>query len=264
MKLRVTKRDVLRGSVAGTQGHAARCAAQALFEAGGRTILPAPGQSAVRAAVEREASRVLASAGLLEAGAATSLHVLEGGAVRATATQTARAAGRQILRSVGAAAGAGAAIDGGWALVHAVRSVRRGSMTQREAVVHVVREATTGAAATAAGASAAVLLVALTGGVAAPAAWQTRSRASQSSSLRRPSSVHPGGASLRRWVRWRYFAESIFQHLEADRQEPGREDPRPSLLPHHWKATCDSVHKFVEQETSNPIWRESIRNRIFV
>ena len=118
--------------------------------------------------------------------------------------------GDRILRSVGAAAGAGAAIDGGWALVHAVRSVRRGSMTQREAVVHVVREATTGAAATAAGASAAVLLVALTGGVAAPAAWQTRSRASQSSSLRRPSSVHPGGASLRRWVRWRYFADPSF------------------------------------------------------
>src|SRR5579859_5376950 len=163
MKLRVTRRDALRGSVAGTQGHVARCAAQALFEGGGRSVLPAPMQSAVRLAVEREASRVLAAVGLLEARATSQM--LEGGAARAVAVQTARAAGRQILRSVGAAAGAGAVIDGGWALIQAVRRVRRGAMTQREAVAHVAREATTGAAATAAGTTAAILLVALTGGV---------------------------------------------------------------------------------------------------
>ena len=166
---RVTRRDALRGSVAGTQGHAARYAAQALFEAGGRAVLPAPVRSAVRVAVEREASRVLAAVGLLESGATRPM--LEGGAARAAAVQTARVAGRQILRSVGAAAGAGAVIDGGWALVQAVRRVRRGSMTQREAVTHVAREATTGAAATAAGTTAAIVLVALTGGVAAPAVF---------------------------------------------------------------------------------------------
>jgi hypothetical protein len=171
MKFRVTGRDALRGTVAGTQGHVTRAAAQALFEAGGRTILPAPVQSAVRVAVEREASRVLAGVGLLESGAAATAQVVEGGAARAVAVQTARAAGRQVLRSVGAAAGVGAVIDGGWALVQAVRAVRRGSMTQREAAAHVAREATTGAAATAAGATAAVLLVALTGGVAAPAVF---------------------------------------------------------------------------------------------
>jgi hypothetical protein len=169
MKFRVTRRDALRGSVAGTQGHAARCAAQALFETGGRAVLPAPVQSAVRVAVEREASRVLAAVGLLESGATRQM--LEGSAARAAAVQTARVAGRQILRSVGAAAGAGAVIDGGWALVQAVRRVRRGSMTHREAVTHVAREATTGAAATAAGTTAAILLVALTGGVAAPAVF---------------------------------------------------------------------------------------------
>jgi hypothetical protein len=169
MKLRLTGRDALRGSIAGSKGHAARCAAQTLFEAGGRAVLPAPVQSAVRVAVEREASRVLAAVGLLDSGAAAPL--LEGGAVRAVAAQSARAAGRQILRSVGAAAGAGAVVDGGWALLQAVRRVRRGSMTQREAVAHVAREASTGAAATAAGTTAAILLVALTGGVAAPAVF---------------------------------------------------------------------------------------------
>ncbi len=178
MKFRVTRRDALRGSVAGTQGHAARCAAQALFEAGGRTVLPAAVQGAVRTAVEREASRVLAGVGLLESGATTTARMLEGGAARAAAVQTARAAGRQILRSVGAAAGAGALIDGGWALVQAVRRVRSGSMTQREAAAHVAREATTGAAATAAGTTAAVLLVALTGGVAAPAVFVVGAAAS--------------------------------------------------------------------------------------
>jgi hypothetical protein len=178
MKFRVTRRDALRGSVAGTQGHAARCAAHALFEAGGRAVLPAPVQSAVRVAVEREASRVLAAVGVLESGTTSAARMLEGGAARTVAGQTARAAGRQILRSVGAAAGAGAVIDGGWALVQAVRGVRRGSMTRREAAEHVAREAATGAVATAAGATAAVLLVALTGGVAAPAVFLVGAAAS--------------------------------------------------------------------------------------
>jgi hypothetical protein len=176
MKFRVTRRDALRGSFAGTQGYAARCAAQALFDAGGRAVLPAPIQSAVRVAVEREASRVLAAVGLLESGATRQM--LEGGAARAVAEQTVRAAGRQILRSVGTAAGAGAVIDGGWALVQAARRVRRGSMTHREAAALVAREAATGAAATAAGTTAAILLVALTGGVAAPAVFLVGAAAS--------------------------------------------------------------------------------------
>ena len=51
-------------------------------------------------------------------------------------------------------------------------------MTQRQAAAYVVREASTGAAATAAGATAAVLLVALTGGVAAPAVFLVGAAAS--------------------------------------------------------------------------------------
>ncbi len=188
----MTRRDALRASAAGTQGHAARCAAQALFEAGGRSVLPAPVQSALRVAVEREASRVLATVGLLESGATSTARVLEGSAVRAATAQTVRAAGRQIAKSVGAAAGAGAVIDGGWALVRAVRAVRRGSMTQREAVADVVREATTGAAATAAGATAAVLLVALTGGVAGPAVFFVGAATSMGAK-----------AGLDRWLRLR-------------------------------------------------------------
>jgi hypothetical protein len=79
---------------------------------------------------------------------------------------------------VGAAAGAGALIDGGWALVQVVGRVKRGVMTRRQAVGHVAREASTGAAATAAGTAAAVLVVALTGGIGAPAVFLVGAAAS--------------------------------------------------------------------------------------
>lgn len=177
MHFRVTRRDAVRASIAGVQGSAARSAAQTLFEAGGRAILPEAVQTAVRSTVERETSRVLAGVGLLESGAG-SVKLLEGGAARALVAQTARAAGRQILRSVSAAAGAGAVVDGGWAFVKAIGKVRRGAMTERQAVAFVAREATTGAAATAAGTSAAILLVALTGGIAAPAVLMVGAAAS--------------------------------------------------------------------------------------
>jgi hypothetical protein len=147
-----------------------------LFEAGGKTVLPEAMQSAVRGAVERQASRILEGVGLLESGSRAA-RLLEGGAARAVSA-SARAAGRQILRDVGAAAGAGALVDGGWALIRAVRNVRLGTMTHREATSFVVREASTGAAATAAGATAAVVLVALTGGVAAPAVFLVGAAAS--------------------------------------------------------------------------------------
>lgn len=178
---RLTRQDALRGAVAGAQAVAARGAAHALFEAGGRKILPPSVQRAVRRAVERHASRLLAGAGIVESGAAT-VRMIEGRAaeasVQAAAGQTARAVGRQLLRGTMAAASAGAVIDGGWALLQAVRGVRRGSMTQRQAVAHVAREAGTGAAATVAGAAAAALLVAVTGGVAAPAVFVVGAAAS--------------------------------------------------------------------------------------
>jgi hypothetical protein len=198
--LRVSRRDAIRSGVAGAQGVASRGAAQALFHAGGRRVLPELVQRAVRGAVEREASRLMAGFGLLERGAAsaaasttastaastaasttasttastaasTAASAVPGTAMRAVAAQGARAAGREILRGVTVAAGAGALIDGGWALVQAVRGVRRGTMSRKQAAVHVAREATTGAAATAAGTAAAALLVVVTGGVAAPAVF---------------------------------------------------------------------------------------------
>lgn len=194
MRFRVTRRDALRGSIAGTRGAAARGAAQALFEAGGRSVLPEAVQGAVRSAVERQASLALAGVGLLESGAATTARAIEGGAGRAMVLQTTRAAGRQILRGVGAAAGAGALLDGGWALVQAVRRVRGGTMTRREAAGYVVREASTGAAATAAGTLAAVALVAMTGGVAAPAVFLVGAAASVGAKAGLDQWLHARGA----------------------------------------------------------------------
>jgi hypothetical protein len=179
MKLvRMTRFDAIRGAIAGTKAVSVRAAAHALFEAGGRKVLPAAVQRAVRSAVESEASRLLVGVGVLEQGASTAVRMFEGGAARAVAAQGAREASKQILKGVGAAAGAGAVVDGGWALVQAVRGVQRGAMTRREAAGYVAREASTGAAATAAGTAAAALLVAATGGVAAPAVFMVGAAAS--------------------------------------------------------------------------------------
>jgi hypothetical protein len=180
MTVRVSRIDALRGAVAGSAGTSLHQAAQALFEAGGRRVLPVVVQRAVRTTVEREASRLLSGVGMLRQSAAAAGRVLDAGAVgaRTTAVQSARAAGRQILRSVGTAAAAGALVDGGWATVQAVTRVRAGSMSQREAVAHVAQEAGTGAAATAAGTAAAALLVAVTGGVGAPAVFVVAAAAS--------------------------------------------------------------------------------------
>ena len=129
--------------------------------------------------------------------------MLEGGAARALAMQTARAAGRQVLRSVGHRGQApGALLDAeAGRSIHAVGRVRDGSMTRGEAASLVAREATTGAAATAAGATAAVLLVALTGGVAAPAVFVVGAAASIGAKVtldrwlhvRAPTEIHVRG-----------------------------------------------------------------------
>ena len=163
--------DAVRAALAGAGAVRLRLAGTALFEVGGWRVLPPVVQRAARSAVEREASRVLAAFGVAE-------RALEGGAVRTLAVRGARAAGRQVAVGVAAAAGSGALVDGGWALVQAVRRVRKGSMTRAEAAAHVAREAGTGAAATAAGTAAAALLVTLTGGVAAPALFVTAAAAS--------------------------------------------------------------------------------------
>jgi hypothetical protein len=173
---RLRRLDALRAGIAGSRAVSIRAAAQALFEAGGRRVLPTAVQSAVRGAVERQAAGLLSAVGVAE-------RALEGGAARTVATQGARAAGRQIARGITAAAGAGALVDGGFALAHVVPRVRAGSMTRRHAAMHVAREAGTGAAATAAGTAAAALLVAMTGGVAAPALFVVAAAASVGAKL---------------------------------------------------------------------------------
>jgi hypothetical protein len=164
----------MRGAVAGAEAVGALSGAYLLFEAGGKAVLPSSLQGALRAVLEGEAARVftgMTPPGLLESGVCAAAQAAPASTGRVVAAQAVRAAGRQVLRRVGAAAGAGALIDGGWALVHAVRCVKRGTMTRRQAVQHVAREATTGAAATVAGTAAGVLVVAATGGVAVPAVF---------------------------------------------------------------------------------------------
>jgi hypothetical protein len=164
---RQTGRDLARGGIAGAEGVATRDAAQVLFRLGGWRVLPASARDWLRSTVERRASEVLAGAALFESRAATS----------ATAT-TLRAAGLRVVGRLGVAAGAGALIDGSWATAQAVRRVREGALSPRQATAYVVREVCTGAAATAAGAGAAAALVALTGGVAAPALFVVGAAAS--------------------------------------------------------------------------------------
>jgi hypothetical protein len=165
----VGARDAARSALAGAQGVSTRAAANVLFEAGGHTILPATVQTAVRGAVEHEATRWMLQAGIAGARGGAAPAVLENAAARVVAVTTVEAAGRQIVRALGVSAVVGAAIDGGWALVAATKRVREGTMSRRQAALHVVREAGTGAAAVALGAAASTTLVALTGGVAAPA-----------------------------------------------------------------------------------------------
>jgi hypothetical protein len=172
--LRLGRLDAIRAGFAGSRAVAVRSAAKALFEAGGKDVLPATVQKAIRGAVESEASRMLMAVGLAE-------RALEGGtaeAARAATVVGARAASRQVLRGITSAAGAGALIDGGWALFQAARRVRAGTMTKRQAAGHVAREAGTGAAATAAGTAAAALLVAVSGGIATPAVFIVAAAAS--------------------------------------------------------------------------------------
>ena len=168
---RLGRLDAVRAGISGTRAVAARGAAQVLFEAGGARVLPAPVQRMVRSAIEREASRMLSAVGVAE-------RALGGGATRAAAVQGVRGASRQLLRGVALSAGAGAALDGGWALWQSSRRVRAGTMTTRQAAAYVAREASTGAAATAAGTAAAALLIAMTGGLAAPAVFVVAAMAS--------------------------------------------------------------------------------------
>ena len=149
---RPSRLDSVRGAIAGSRAVAIGMAARALFEAGGRRLLHPTLQRAVRGAVEREASMVLSTAGV-------AARAIEASPAPMMAVRGARAASRQLVRGVAGAAAAGAALDGGWALLKAVRKVRKGEMTGRQAAVQVTRAAGAGAAAPAAGPAAAALLI---------------------------------------------------------------------------------------------------------
>jgi len=172
--IRVTKRDALRAMIAGARGVALRPIAQRLYELGGRAVLPPVAQGAIRGALETEATRLFAGAGLLVEGASVMKSLpgrLASETTKTVAATTAKAAGQQLLKGIGRAAGVGALIDGAWGAAEAGYRYKKGTMTARQAAVHVAKEAGTGAAATAAGAAAAALVVTMTGGVAIPAVF---------------------------------------------------------------------------------------------
>jgi hypothetical protein len=187
----VTIADSLRAALAGGEAAKLVASSAALFEAGGKHVLSASTQKAVREVAQRGASRAIAMAtGPVLEGAAelagkplAALGTKAGAAmglkssVAATATkelakgagkEAIRAAGREVLKGAGKAAGIGFVLDGAVAGFEAVVAVRNGSSDKKTAAKYVAKEATTGAIATGAGVLLGAGLVALTGGIAAP------------------------------------------------------------------------------------------------
>ena len=170
-------RNLVMGAIAGQGALGVQHAAQALYEAGGKRLL---GQS-LQAGVQKICTRgaldtitVLAPT-LLVAGAAEAAAVALPARLRAltvaagaATVQTARAAGAQVLRGALRAGGAGLVIDGALGAVSGLWAYRRGSMTGKQACVHTVTEAGTGAVSTATGVALAAGVIALTGVLAAP------------------------------------------------------------------------------------------------
>jgi hypothetical protein len=161
----------LRAAIAGSEAAKLAGSATALFEAGGKHILAAGTQKLVRETAEKSASAAIATvtSPLLGPGAAKPILALASReTVKTIAKQSARAAGSQVLRGAGKAAGIGFVIDGAVAGVEAGLAYRNGSIDRNTAMKHVATEAATGAVATATGVLLGAGLVALTGGVAAP------------------------------------------------------------------------------------------------
>jgi hypothetical protein len=177
--------DSLRAAIAG--GEAARLLGSSaiIFEAGGKHLLSATTQRAVREVAERGAKDaiLLATGPVLEsasglangmngAKAALSFGSKSANGARSIALSTGehaiRIAGKEILKGVGKAAGIGFVLDGAVSSVEAIMAVRNGSSDKPTAIKYVATEATTGAIATGAGVLLGASLVALTGGIAAP------------------------------------------------------------------------------------------------
>jgi len=168
--------NVVMGAVAGQGALGVQHAAQALYEAGGKRLLSDGVQAGVRRICTRGAldtitvlAPTLLVAGAAEAGmsATPGLRALTL-SVGTAATQTARAAGAQVLRGALRAGGVGLVLDGAFGAVAGLRAYRRGAMSGREVCVHTVTEAGTGAVSTATGVALAAGVIALTGALAAP------------------------------------------------------------------------------------------------
>lgn len=183
--------DSLRAALAGGEAAKLLTSSTALFEAGGKHVLSAATQKAVREVAERGASGaiaiaagpVLQSAADLASRPLTALGTRAGAAMslrssvaagagkqlaKGAGKEAIRIAGKQVLKGAGRAAAIGFVLDGAVAGFEAVVAVRNGSSDTKTAIKHVAKEATTGALATGAGVLLGAGLVALTGGMAAP------------------------------------------------------------------------------------------------
>lgn len=180
------RKDAIRGVIAGGGAVACKEAAEVLFEAGGKALLSGATRQAIRESAEslagtasvqltgtalkevaKELSQEGAKQAVSKAGASVVVQATEE-AAKEVAAQTAKSAARAIAGQAGRAAGLGAVIDGAIGAWEAAVKYDRGEIDGTQAVVHVAKEAGTGAAASAAGVLAGAALVALTGPVSLP------------------------------------------------------------------------------------------------
>ncbi len=154
----VSVADSLRAAIAGGEAAKLLASSASLFEAGGKRLLSASTQRAVRAVAEKSATGaiLMATAPVLEsatgiakgmngAKAALSLGSKAAGGTRAivmgTGKQALRSASKEILKGAGKAAGIGFVLDGAVASFEAIMAVRNGSTDKTSAVKYVAKEA---------------------------------------------------------------------------------------------------------------------------
>jgi len=169
-----SQRNLIMGTIAAQAALGTQAAAQALYEAGGKDLLAGAVQHAVRRACTRSAVdvvNVLAPTLLLDGvvGATAVPPALRQLTASTVAAGTARAAGGQVLRGAARVGGVGLLIDGAFGAFTGLRAYRRGTMTGKQAALHTVTEAGTGAVSSATGVALAAGVIALTGALAAPA-----------------------------------------------------------------------------------------------
>ncbi|WP_437279011.1 hypothetical protein WME90_00210 [Sorangium sp. So ce375] len=193
-----SQRDKILGSIAGSGAVAVRGAAEALFSVAGKGLLDegareglrrvmventtavvsafAPGLSLGAQATTKliadqggtQAAAIVAQTAARQAGKAALIDGVSTTVAKGLAREAMRAAGREVLKGAGKAAGIGFVIDGAFGAYEGVTAYQRGEMTKKEALTHAAQEASTGAVATGAGVLLAAGLVAVTGGAAAP------------------------------------------------------------------------------------------------